>query len=80
MSDIIVKKNDNTTERVVKNIPSSENGAGVLCKTTSGQRYQISQNTEKKKFTLWKVVENGFIKIKTANSPLELEELVPWDK
>ena len=32
------------------------------------------------KFTLWKVMENGFVKIATANSPLDLDELVPWDE
>lgn len=69
-----------TTEKIVKKIPVSENGPGVLCTTKGGKQYKISQNTEKMKFTLWKVMENGFVKIATANSPLDLDELVPWDE
>ena len=42
--------------------------------------FQISQNTEKKKHTLWKIVAGGFEKIATANSPYDLYELIPWDK
>lgn len=68
------------SEKTVKKIPSSENGPGVSCTTKNGQHYQISQNLEKMKFTLWKVTENGFIKIATANSPLNLDDLIPWDE
>ena len=74
------KKIEETTEKIVKSIPASDNGAGVLCVTNSGQKYQISQNVEGKKFTLWQVVNKGFIKIKTANSPVDLYDLVPWEK
>lgn len=74
------KKIEEVTEKVIKNIPASENGLGVLCATKSGQQYQITQNVVKIKFTLWKVVENGFIKIKIANSPIELYDLIPWDQ
>ncbi len=74
------KKVEETTEKIVKSIPASDNGAGVLCVTNSGQKYQISQNVERKKFTLWQVVNKGFIKIKTANSPVDLYDLVPWEK
>lgn len=74
------KKAEETTEKIVKSIPVSDNGAGVLCVTNSGQKYQISQNVERKKFTLWQVVNKGFIKIKTANSPVDLYDLVPWEK
>lgn len=74
------KKVEETTEKIVKSIPASDNGAGVLCVTSSGQKYQISQNVERKKFTLWQVVNKGFIKIKTANSPVDLYDLVPWDE
>ena len=34
--------------KVVKKLPASECGSGVLCKTKSGKQYQISQNPEKK--------------------------------
>lgn len=74
------KKIEETTEKIVKSIPASDNGAGVLCVTSSGQKYQISQNIERKKFTLWQVVNKGFIKIKTVNSPVDLYDLVPWEK
>lgn len=74
------KKAEETAEKIVKSIPASDNGAGVLCVTSSGQKYQISQNVERKKFTLWQVVNKGFIKIKTANSPVDLYDFVPWDE
>lgn len=74
------KKAEEMAEKIVKSIPASDNGAGVLCVTSSGQKYQISQNVERKKFTLWQVVNKGFIKIKTANSPVDLYDLVPWDE
>ena len=74
------KKAEEITEKIVKNIPTSDNGAGVLCMTKSGQKYQISQNVEKMKFTLWKVVDKGFVKVRLANSPVDLYDLVPWDE
>ena len=76
----MARKTVNADEKIVKSIPASDNGAGVLCVTNSGQKYQISQNVERKKFTLWQVVNKGFIKIKTANSPVDLYDLVPWEK
>ncbi len=69
-----------TVEKTVKKIPTSDTGPGVRCTTKGGKHYQISQNVEKLKFTLWKVVEGGFVKIATANSPIDLEELIPWDE
>lgn len=66
--------------RIIKKIPSSDCGMGVLCTTTSGQQYKISQNPEKKKHTLWKVVSGGLEKIKTADSPYELYPLIDWDQ
>ena len=74
------KKVEETAEKIVKSIPASDNGAGVLCTTKSGQKFQISQNVEKMKFTLWKVVDKGFIKVKIANSPVDLYDFVPWDE
>lgn len=74
------KKVEETAEKIVKSIPASDNGAGVLCTTKSGQKFQISQNVEKMKFTLWKVVDKGFIKVKIANSPVDLYDFVHWDK
>ena len=71
---------DENTEKIVKRIPASDNGPGVFCTTKSGQHYQISQNVEKVKFTLGKVVEGGFVKLATANSPLDFDDLIPWDE
>lgn len=71
---------DENTEKIVKKIPTSDNGPGVSCTTKSGQHYQISQNVEKVKFTLWKIVEGGFVKLATANSPLDFDDLIPWDE
>ena len=34
--------------KVVKKLPASECGTGVLCTTMSGKQYQIIQNPEKK--------------------------------
>lgn len=69
-----------TSEKTIKKIPVSDSGPGVLCTTKGGNHYQIGQNVEKMKFTLWKVVESGFVKIATANSPLDLDEFVPWEE
>ena len=74
------KKIEETTEKIVKSIPASDNGAGVLCITKYGQKYQISQNVEKMKFTLWIVIDKGFIKVRTANSPVDLYDFVPWNE
>ena len=75
----MARKTENTDEKIVRSIPASDNGVGVLCKTKSGQQYQISQNIEKRKFTLWKVVNKGFVKVKTASSPVDLYDSVPWN-
>ena len=66
--------------KVVKKIPASDCGTGVLCKTRSGKEYRIYQNPEKHKHTLWRIVDSGFEKIATADSPYDLYPLVDWDK
>lgn len=66
--------------KVVKRLPVSEYGTGVLCKTKSGKQYQISQNPEKKKHTLWRIVDGGYEKIATGDSPYDLYALIDWDK
>ena len=73
-------ENQTSKQKVVRKIPVTENGLGVHCTTKSGMEFQISQNTEKKKHTLWKIVAGGFEKVATANSPYDLYELIPWDK
>lgn len=69
-----------TSAKIVKNIPTSECGVDVKCKTISGQEYLISQCPEKQRFTLWKKCDEGFEKISTSKSPLDFDEIIPWDK
>lgn len=66
--------------KIVKSIPSSENGSAVVCKTRAGQEYIISQNIERCRFTLWKVVEGGYVKIDTADSPRKFDEIIYLEK
>ena len=73
-------ENAGSKRRLVRKIPSSENGLGVHCTTKCGQEFQISQNNEKKKHTLWKIVPGGFEKIATGDSPYDLYDKIPWDK
>lgn len=74
------KKSSNVaTEKVskiIKKLPVSESGHGVHCTTSSGEEYQISQNPDKKKHTLWKIVDGGYQKIATANSPYDLYPII----
>ena len=58
----------------VKQIPKSENGHGVLYTKLNGNIYQISNNPVNKRFTLWKVLNNGYEKISTSDNPLKLYE------
>lgn len=66
-------------EKIVKNFPASS-GRGVECKTTSGQKYYITQDVEKGKHTLWKKVPEGYQQISVAESPYDLYPLVDWDR
>jgi hypothetical protein len=59
-------------------LPASENGVGVTCLTSSGEQYYISQNTEKRKFTLWRIIDGNYQKITTSNSPLDLYDKIEW--
>ncbi len=76
----MARKSSESGNKVVKKFPSSENGPGVHCVTTSGQEYFITQCLEKMRFTLWHKVKDGYEQIRTAKSPLDLEDIVPWDK
>lgn len=66
--------------KIVRTIPKSETGARVTSFTTSKKKYIISQNPITKIFTLWKEVKDGFEKIKTSRSPLEFDDMIPWDE
>lgn len=68
---------------VVKKIPATETGRGVLCKTRSGQEYKVTQNPlaqPDKRHTLWKVVSGGFEKICSAGSPYDLYPKIKWEE
>jgi len=62
---------------VVKNLPKSESGVGILCKY-KGEQYQISQNPEKIKgrFTLWKITSSGYERLQSADDTVTLENIV----
>ena len=60
----------------IKKIPKSEDGCGVIQKTADGTIYHITNNTTTKRFTLWRECPDGYLKIKTANSPLALYEKI----
>lgn len=66
--------------KTVKKLPAADYGPGVLCTTKSGRQFQITQNPEKRKFTLWAVVDGGYDKIAMANSPTDLYSKIDWDK
>lgn len=55
----------------IKTLPKTEDGHGVLYRTPTTE-YVISQNTIKAKFTLWRIVEDEYEKLGTADSPIEL--------
>lgn len=57
---------------IVNKIPKSEDGYGVRYITESGNEYVISNNTIKRKFTLWHLLEKGYEKIGTASNPIDL--------
>ena len=64
------------SEKIVKNIPKSEDGRAVIQRTITGERYYISHNTSINKFTLWHIVNGGYVKIKTADNPYKLYEKI----
>ena len=75
------KKTEDSEVKIIKNIPNSEIGSGVICFTEpnkSGDKYLITQNPLKELFTLWKIYEDGYEKIITSDSPLDFDEIIPW--
>ena len=66
--------------KIVKKLPATDYGPGVLCTKALGNRFQITQNPEKKKFTLWRILDGGFEKIAMANTPVDLYSKIAWDK
>lgn len=66
-----------TSSKVIKAIPSSENGVGVEC---LNGKYLITQNPLKEQFTLWKCLDDGFERVKTSENPLDFDKIIPWNK
>lgn len=62
---------------IIKALPKSEDGSGILC-LIGDEKYNITHNTSKIKgaFTLWKIVLGGYEKLGTADTPQELEQKI----
>lgn len=68
-------------KKIYKSIPSSETGATLSNFTrVSRNEYLITQCPEKNRFTLWRVLKEGYEKLDTASSPLVFENKIPWDE
>ena len=71
-----------TPSKIVKTIPASETGSKTTCFTkpnSSGDEYLITQNPLKEQFTLWKRIEDGFEKVKISDSPLDFDDVIPYE-
>ena len=71
----MAKKDQNA---VVKSIPSSENGSRTVCTTKSGKQYIISNNPIKEKFTLWRVLGDGYEKMSVSDNPLDFDKIIDF--
>ena len=71
-----------TSSKIVKTIPNVEiEKATCFTKpNSSGDKYLITENPLKAQFTLWKCSEDGFEKIKTSDSPLDFDKIIPWNQ
>ena len=67
-----------TSSKIVKSIPSSENGKLVTCTTVSKEQYLITHCLDKGRFTLWKVLSEDYEKISTDSTPIDLYDKIPW--
>lgn len=71
-----------TSSKIVKAIPASETGARTTCFTKPdnlGDKYLITQNPLKAQFALWKCLEDGFERIKVSDSPLDFDDVIPYE-
>ena len=71
-----------TKSKVVKSIPSSEIKL-VTCFTKpnkSGDKYLITYYPIKEQYTLWKYLENEFEKISISNTPVDFDDIIPYEK
>ena len=70
------------SSKIIKAIPSSETGSRTTCFTklsSSGDKYLITENPLKAQFTLWKCIEEGFERIKISDSPLDFDDVIPYE-
>ena len=65
-------------EKAIKNLPSSEDGPGVLC-VGKNNSYIVSQNLKTQRFTLWLKTKDGLEKQATSDSPIKLYEKIDWN-
>lgn len=70
-----------TSSKIVKTIPvSEEEKATCFTKpSNAGDKYIITESQLKAQFTLWKCTEEGFERIKTSNSPLDFDDVIPYE-
>lgn len=77
MARMELKTKSSNGIKVLKNIPSTETGIQTLC---CNGKFLITQCPEKERFTLWKIYKEGYEKISTSSSPLDFDEIIPWER
>lgn len=60
---------------MIKQIPKTETGARTRC-IMEKHTYLLTSNPTTGKHTLWRIEANGFEKLSTANSPLEIYDKI----
>lgn len=65
--------------KVVKKLPASESGHGVHYIARSRKEYCVSSCPEKGRFTLWRIVDGGYEKMESADSPNKLYPIAEAD-
>lgn len=68
------------TTKAARKLPSSESGHGVHYVSKNGREYCVSHCPEKERFTLWRIVDDGYEKVKTASDPRELYQAADAEK
>lgn len=68
------------TAKVVRSLPASESGHGVHYTAKSRKEYCISSCPEKGRFTLWRIVPNGYERMGSANTPNDLYTIAENDR
>lgn len=63
---------------VVKTIPTAESGSRTTCTTKLGKKYLITNNPAKERFTLWRVVEDGYEKLSVSSNPLDFDKIIDY--